>query len=109
LDAVATASSEIFPIFDAPLDGLNAVATAQSTPPEPPPVDDGVGYLPPYPQRPIRRKPKPVEIPVELNLPKMPRIVDAVASCQMGGSMVSATGSITFSILDDDAEVLLLI
>jgi len=109
LDAVATASSEIFPIFDAPLDGLNAVATAQSTPPEPPPVDDGVGYLPPYPQRPIRRKPKPVEVPVEINEPRKPRQVGAVGSSRFGGAVIAARGLITFSIFDDDAEVLLLI
>jgi hypothetical protein len=109
LDAEATASSEIFPIFDAPLDGLNAVATAQSTPPAPPPVDDGVGYLPPYPQRPIRRKPKPVEIPVEINEPKKPRLVGAIGSSKFGGAVIAATGLIAFSILDDDAEVLLLV
>jgi hypothetical protein len=109
LDAVATASSEIFPIFDAPLDGLDATATAQSTPPAPPPVDDGVGYLPPYPQRPMRRKPKPVEIPVEINEPKKPRLVSAVGSSRFGGAVIAATGLIAFSILDDDAEVLLLV
>ena len=109
LDAEATASSQIFPVFDAPLDGLDASATAQASPPAPPPVDDGVGYLPPYPQPRPRLRPKPKEIPVEINEPKKPRLVSAVGSSRMGGAVIAATGLITFSILDDDAEVLLLI
>ena len=109
LDAEATASSQIFPVFDAPLDGLDASATAQASPPAPPPVDDGVGYLPPYPQPRPRPRPKPKEIPVEINEPKKPRLVGAVGSTMLGGAVIAATGLITFSILDDDAEVLLLI
>jgi hypothetical protein len=108
LDAVATASSEIFPIFDAPLDGLNAVATAQASPPAPPPVDDGVGYQP-YTQPRPKPRPKPKEIPIQINEPKKPRLVSAVGSSMLGGSVIAATGLITFSILDDDAEVLLLV
>jgi hypothetical protein len=108
LDAVATASSEIFPIFDAPLDGLNAVATAQASPPAPPPVDDGVGYQP-YRQPRPKPRPKPKEIPIQINEPKKPRLVSAVGSSMLGGAVIAATGLITFSILDDDAEVLLLV
>jgi hypothetical protein len=108
LDAVATASSEIFPIFDAPLDGLNAVATAQASPPAPPPVDDGVGYQP-YTQPRPKPRPKPKEIPIQINEPKKPRLVSAVGSSMLGGAVIAATGLITFSILDDDAEVLLLV
>ena len=108
LDAVATASSEIFPIFDAPLDGLNAVATAQASPPAPPPVDDGVGYQP-YTQPRPKPRPKPKEIPIQINEPKKPRLVSAVGSSMLGGSVIAATGLITFSMLDDDAEVLLLV
>jgi hypothetical protein len=108
LDAVATASSEIFPIFDAPLDGLNAVATAQASPPAPPPVDDGVGYQP-YTQPRPKPRPKPKEIPIQINEPKKPRLVSAVGSSRFGGAVIAATGLITFSILDDDAEVLLLV
>ena len=108
LDAVATASSEIFPIFDAPLDGLDAIATAQASPPAPPPVDDGVGYQP-YTQPRPKPRPKPKEIPIQINEPKKPRLVSAVGSSMLGGAVIAATGLITFSILDDDAEVLLLI
>ena len=108
LDAEATASSQIFPVFDAPLDGLDASATAQSSPPAPPPVDDGVGYQP-YTQPRPKPRPKPKEIPIQINEPKKPRLVSAVGSSRMGGAVISATGLITFSILDDDAEVLILI
>ena len=108
LDAVATASSEIFPIFDAPLDGLDASATAQASPPAPPPVDDGVGYQP-YTQPRPKPRPKPKEIPIQINEPKKPRLVSAVGSSMLGGAVIAATGLITFSILDDDAEVLLLV
>jgi hypothetical protein len=108
LDAVATASSEIFPIFDAPLDGLDATATAQASPPAPPPVDDGVGYQP-YTQPRPKPRPKPKEIPIQINEPKKPRLVSAVGSSMLGGAVIAATGLITFSILDDDAEVLLLV
>lgn len=109
LEASATMKVAKTAIASADLGALDASATAQSSPPAPPPVDDGVGYLPPYPQRPIRRKPKPVEIPVEINEPRKPRLVSAVGSSRFGGAVIAATGLIAFSILDDDAEVLLLI
>jgi hypothetical protein len=35
--------------------------------------------------------------------------VSAVGSSMLGGAVIAATGLITFSILDDDAEVLLLV
>ena len=109
LDASATTKVKKGVVAAASLGGLDATATAQSSPPEPPPVDDGVGYLPPYPQPRPRPRPKPKEIPVEINEPKKPRLVSAVGSSRMGGAVIAATGLITFSILDDDAEVLLLI
>jgi hypothetical protein len=109
LDASATTKVAKDVIAIASLGGLDAVATAQASPPAPPPVDDGVGYLPPYPQPRPRPRPKPKEIPVEINEPKKPRLVSAVGSSRMGGAVIAATGLITFSILDDDAEVLLLI
>ena len=108
LSATASASAIIFPVLNAPLDGLVASATAQSSPPAPPPVDDGVGYQP-YTQPRPKPRPKPKEIPIQINEPKKPRLVSAVGSSRMGGAVIAATGLITFSILDDDAEVLLLI
>ena len=109
LDASATTKVKKGVVAAASLGGLDASATAQASPPAPPPVDDGVGYLPPYPQPRPRPRPKPKEIPVEINEPKKPRLVSAVGSSRMGGAVIAATGLITFSILDDDAEVLLLI
>ena len=109
LDASATTKVAKDVIAVASLGGLDATATAQASPPAPPPVDDGVGYLPPYPQPRPRPRPKPKEIPIQINEPKKPRLVSAVGSSRIGGAVIAATGLITFSILDDDAEVLLLI
>lgn len=109
LDGSATTKVAKTAVASTDLGALDAAATAQSSPPAPPPVDDGVGYLPPYPQPRPKPRPKPKEIPVEINEPKKPRLVSAVGSSRMGGAVVAATGLITFSILDDDAEVLLLI
>lgn len=108
LDAAATTKVSKNVVAAASLGGLDATATAQASPPAPPPVDDGVGYQP-YTQPRPRPRPKPKEIPVEINEPKKPRLVGAVGSSRMGGAVIAATGLITFSILDDDAEVLLLI
>ena len=109
LDATASASAIIFPVLDAPLDGLVATATAQSTPPEPPPVDDGVGYQQPYRQKPLRKQVKPVEIPIQIEVIPEPAIIVAQGMSRLGGIDCLALGSITFSTLDDDAEVLLLV
>jgi hypothetical protein len=108
LDASATTKVAKTAIGSADLGELDATASAQSSPPAPPPVDDGVGYQP-YTQPRPKPRPKPKEIPVELNLPKQPRVIKAIGSSLLGEAVVLAAGSITFSILDDDAEVLLLI
>jgi hypothetical protein len=112
---VASATTKVAKtaIGSADLGELDATATAQASPPPPPPpppVDDGVGYQPYTQPRPRPKpRPKPKEIPVELNLPKQPRLIKAIGSSLLGEAVVLAAGSITFSILDDDAEVLLLI
>jgi hypothetical protein len=109
LSATASASSIIFPVFDAPLDGLVASATAQSVAPEPP-------YIPPagsrwwkQPASPVAKHEPPEQIVVEVPKPRRPVLVSAVAVARLGGFDVGALGSITFSTLDDDAEVLLLV
>ena len=109
LDATASASSVIFPVFDAPLDGLVASATAQSVAPEPP-------YIPPagsrwwkQPASPVAKHELPEQIVVEVPKPRRPLLVSAVAVARLGGADVGALGSVTFSSLDDDAEVLLLV
>ena len=109
LDATASASAVIFPVFDAPLDGLVASATAQSVAPEPP-------YIPPsgsrwwrQPATPVKKQELPEQIVVEIPKPRRPVLVSAQAGSRLGGFDVGALGSVTFSILDDDAEVLLLV
>jgi hypothetical protein len=109
LDATASASAIIFPVFDAPLDGLVATATAQSVAPEPP-------YIPPagsrwwkQPASPVAKHELPEQIVVEVPKPRRPVLVSAVAVARLGGADVGALGSVTFSSLDDDAEVLLLV
>jgi len=109
LDATASASAIIFPVLDAPLDGLVATATATVIPPEPPPVDDGVGYQQPYRQKPLRKQVKPVEIPIQIEVIPEPAIIVAQGMSRLGGVDCLALGSIAFSTLDDDAEVLLLV
>jgi hypothetical protein len=109
LSATASASAVIFPVFDAPLDGLVATATAQSVAPEPP-------YIPPagsrwwkQPASPVAKHEPPEQIVVEVPKPRRPVLVSAVAVARLGGADVGALGSVTFSSLDDDAEVLLLV
>jgi hypothetical protein len=109
LSATASASAIIFPVLNAPLDGLVASATAQSVAPEPP-------YIPPagsrwwkQPASPVAKHEPPEQIVVEVPKPRRPVLVSAVAVARLGGFNVGALGSITFSTLDDDAEVLLLV
>jgi len=109
LDATASASAIIFPVLDAPLDGLVASATAQSVAPEPP-------YIPPsgsrwwkQPATPVKKQEPPEQIIIEIPKPRRPVLVSAVAVARLGGADVGALGSVTFSSLDDDAEVLLLV
>ena len=97
-DAIATAN----------LGGLVATATASDapappTPPAPEPTPSGGRQY----AAPRRKKIEPlpiVEIPVI-----QPKRRYAVASATLGATTCTATSSITFSILDDDAEVLLLV
>ena len=103
LDATAIAQSEGFPIFTAMLGGLVATATAGDIPiPEPTP-SGGRRVYSTTPRKKIEPLPQ-VEIPVI-----QPKRRYAVASATLGGITCTATSSITFSILDDDAEVLLLV
>ena len=97
-DAVATAN----------LGGLVATATASDAPappaPTPEPTPSGGRQ---YPAPPRRKKIEPlpvIEIPVI-----QPKRRYAIASATLSGMTSTATSSITFSILDDDAEVLLLV
>jgi len=109
LDASATTKVAKTAIASAAVGGLDATATAQSVVPEPP-------YIPPsgsrwwkQPASPVVKHEPPEQIVIQVPKPRLPLFVSAVAVAQLGGADVGALGSITFSTLADDAEVLLLI
>ena len=109
LSATASASAVIFPVLDAPLDGLVATATATVIPPEPPEIPPSGSRWWKQPAAPVKKQELPEQIVVEIPKPRRPVLVSAVAVARLGGMDVGALGSITFSSLDDDAEVLLLV
>ena len=109
LDATASASATIFPVLDAPLDGLVASATATVIPPEPPVIPPSGSRWWRQPATPVKKQELPEQIVVEIPKPRRPVLVSARAGSRLGGVNVGALGSVTFSSLDDDAEVLLLV
>ena len=109
LSATASASAIIFPVFDAPLDGLVASATATINPPEPPEIPPSGSRWWKQPAAPVTKHEPLEQIVVQIPKPRRPLLVSAVAVARLGGLDVGALGSITFSTLDDDAEVLLLV
>jgi hypothetical protein len=109
LDATASASAVIFPVLDAPLDGLVASATATVIPPEPPVIPPSGSRWWRQPATPVKKQELPEQIVIEIPKPRRPVLVSAQAGSRLGGFDVGALGSVTFSILDDDAEVLLLV
>ena len=109
LNATASASAIIFPVLDAPLDGLVASATATVIPPEPPVIPPSGSRWWRQPATPVKKQELPEQIVVEIPKPRRPVLVSAVAVSRLGGANIGALGSITFSTLDDDAEVLLLV
>ena len=109
LSATASASAIIFPVLDAPLDGLVASATATVIPPEPPVIPPSGSRWWRQPSTPVKKQELPEQIVVEIPKPRRPVLVSAQAGSRLGGVDVGALGSVTFSIVDDDAEVLLLV
>ena len=109
LDATASASAVIFPVLDAPLDGLVASATATVIPPEPPVIPPSGSRWWKQPVSPVKKQELPEQIVIEIPKPRRPLLVSAQAGSRLGGVDVGALGSVTFSIVDDDAEVLLLV
>ena len=95
-DAVATAD----------LGGLVATANSIPTPPEPEPEPTPVGGRQYAAPRRKKIEPEPVSIEIPVIQPKRRY---AVVSTSLNGMQAQATSTITFSILDDDAEVLLLV
>ena len=97
-DAVATAN----------LGGLVAAADATDTPPEPEPTPKPSGGRRVYSTTP-RKKIEPVIEPV-VEIPVIqPKRRYAVVSTSLNGMQAQATSTITFSILEDEAELLLLL
>jgi hypothetical protein len=107
LIATANSSPTILPIFQANLGGLVATANATvipPTPPEPEPTPSGGRQYAAPRRKKIEPEPVSIEIPVI-----QPKRRYAVVSTSLNGMQAQATSTITFSILDDDAEVLLLV
>ena len=105
LDASATTKVDKTAIASADLGGLVATADATDTPPEPTPEPTPSGGRQYAAPRRKKIEPLPeVEIPVI-----QPKRRYAVCLTSMGGMTAQAEATITFSILDDDAEVLLLV
>ena len=94
-------------VLSADLGGLVATANSIPTPPTPTPEPTPTGgrqYAAPR-----RKKIQPIIEPV-VEIPVIqPKRRYAVASTTLNGMKAQAVGTITFSILEDDAEVLLLV
>ena len=105
LDANASATVTEFAIASADLGGLVATANATVIPPTPTPEPTPSGGRQYAAPRRKKIEPLPeVEIPVI-----QPKRRYAVCSTSLGGMTAQVEAMITFSILDDDAEVLLLV
>ena len=109
LDASASSRDIKSARLHSDLGNVVGLALAQSSQPEPP-------YIPPagsrwwkQPASPVAKHEPPEQIVVDIPKPRSPLLVSAVAVARLGGADVGALGSITFSTLADDAEVLLLI
>ena len=109
LDASATTKVAKTAIASADLGGLDAAASAQSVVPEPPVIPPSGSRWWKQPAAPVKKQELPEQIVVEIPKPRRPVLVSARAESRLGGVNVGALGSITFSSLDDDAEVLLLV
>ena len=106
LIASAVTAVEQNAVATANLGGLVATADTAPTPPEPEPTPGPSGGRRVYsttPRKKIEPLP-PVEIPVI-----QPKRRYAVTTTSLGGMMSQASAEIAFSILDDEAELLLMI
>ena len=107
LAASAITAVEQNAIATASLGGLVATVDSIPTPPEPEPTPKPSGGRRVYSTTP-RKKIEPVIEPI-VKIPVIePKRRYAVSLTSLGGMTSQSTSTITFSILDDDAEVLLL-
>jgi len=97
-DAVATAN----------LGGLVATVDSIPTPPEPEPTPTPSGGRRVYSTTPRKKIEPVIELVVEIPVIE-PKRRYAVASTSLTGMQAQATSTITFSILEDEAELLLMI
>ena len=108
LAASAITAVEQNAIATATFGGLVATVDSIPTPPEPEPTPKPSGGRRVYSTTP-RKKIEPVIEPV-VEIPVIqPKRRYAVVSTSLNGMQAQATSTITFSILEDDAEVLLLV
>ena len=107
LIASATTKTSKFAIGSSDLGGLVAIATATDEPPAPPAPEPTPSGGRQY-AAPRRKKVEPLPVSVEIPVIQ-PKRRYAVCSTTLGGIKSQGISRITFSILDDDAEVLLLV
>jgi hypothetical protein len=109
LDASATTKVDKSAIASADLGNLVGSATADINPPEPPVIPPSGSRWWRQPAAPVKKHEPPEQIVIEIPKPRRPVLVSAQAMARLGGANIGALGSVTFSTLDDDAEVLLLV
>jgi hypothetical protein len=109
LDASATTKVDKSAIASADLGSLVGSATADINPPEPPVIPPSGSRWWKQPAAPVKKHEPPEQIVIEIPKPRRPLLVSAQAGSRLGGANIGALGSVTFSTLDDDAEVLLLV
>jgi hypothetical protein len=119
MTATANSLPTIKPVFMGSLGTLDATATATVIPPTPPePVAPGYGSNRPYPAPPLRQpKVEPVPqppTPVIVDTPparpvRMPATITATTSALSPAFSISVQAQVEWSILEDEAELLLLL
>jgi hypothetical protein len=117
--ATATTTPTIKPVFIGSLGTLEATATATVIPPTPPePVAPGYGSNRPYPAPPLRQPkvepapqpPTPVIVETPPARPvKVPATITATTSALTPAFLVSVQAQVEWSILEDEAELLLML
>jgi hypothetical protein len=120
--ATANTTPTIKPVFMGSLGTLEATATATVIPPTPPtppePTTYGYGSNRPYPAPPLRQPkveqasqpPTPVIVETPLARPvKVPATITATTSALTPAFSVSVQAQVEWSILEDEAELLLML
>jgi hypothetical protein len=121
LTATANTTPTIKPVFMGSLGGLEATANATvipPTPPTPPEPASGYGSNRPYPAPPIRQPkveplpqpPRPVIVETPPARPvRMPATITATTSALSPAFFVSVEAQVEWSILEDEADLLLML